>query len=110
MWEYILNGAIAGIIVVAGIYLTLRSHKLEEIVTNSIENLLEDVGNNESLQKNLYTVGALIGNGVKSGVGLQKRGGKMSITDLVIQALAGKFLGENEATESVKSNIGTSEV
>jgi hypothetical protein len=95
------SGAITGLIVLIGAYYVVKTGKIEEIVMDSVENLLSDVGNNESLQKSIYTIGALIGNGVKSGVGLQKRGGKMSLTDLIVQSVAGRFL--NQGTETVKS-------
>jgi len=94
----LVSGAIAGLIVVIGLYLTLRSNILDDKMTITFENILEDIQNEEKIQKNLYVIGALIGNGLKSGIGIQKKGGKMSLTDIIVQAIAGKFLGTD--TES----------
>lgn len=98
------TGIIAGLLILIGFYIALRSGKLEEILVNTINICLEDFTNDEKLQKSLYTVGVLIGNGVKAGVGLQKRGGKMSLTDLIVQSVAGKFLNQSTiGSETVKS-------
>lgn len=97
-------GAIIGLILLIGSYLVFKTMRIEEFITNCIENVFEDITRDEKLQKNLYTIGALIGNGAKSGFGLQKRAGKMSMTDLIVQSIAGKFLGgANTGTETVKS-------
>lgn len=47
--------------------------------------------NGETGQKALFQIGALIGNGAKSGIGLQKRGGKKGLEGFIMD-IAGEFL------------------
>lgn len=47
--------------------------------------------NSETGQKALYQIGGLIGTGARSGLGLQKRGGKRGLMDVAIE-LGSEFL------------------
>jgi len=97
---------LAAIICLAAImfvYWLLKSHKIEDMITNSIENVIRDVSEDVELQKKLYQLGGLLGNGVKSGIGLQTRGGKFKLDDLAM-SLAAKFLGLGENQDQQASN------
>lgn len=83
-------------------YWLLKTHKIEDVIAVSIESIIEDIAKNTELQKNLYQMGALIGNGAKTGIGLSTRGGKLKIEDIVLTAIEGYFRkGQQES-----SNIG----
>jgi hypothetical protein len=76
-------------------YWTLKSNKISDIITVSIENVIRDVSEDVELQKKLYQLGGIMGNGVKAGVGLTSRGGKFKLDDLIM-GLASRFLGGNQ--------------
>ena len=97
--------ALAGMIcltVAMLVYWLIKSHKVEDIITNSIENVIRDATEDVELQKKIYQLGGLIGNGVKSGIGIQTRGGKFKIEDLLM-GLASKFLGGSQEEGSNNS-------
>jgi len=73
----------------------ILEHKISEILSNWLINASEDA----EIQKAIYILGALAANGAKSGFGL-KASGKMKLTDIVIQALAQKFLNPSNTGES----------
>ena len=66
----------------------------EENIQNVADSVLEYVTNTEEGQKKLYTIGALIGSGVKQGIGIQKQGGKGGFNGLIGQIIAGFFQGQ----------------
>jgi len=68
--------------------------KAKEYVEDFKFTVIEEVKSyvqTEEFAKLLYQVGGLIGNGAKSGFGLQKRGGKMGLQDLIM-GIAGNYL------------------
>lgn len=76
----------------------VKTHVLENKVHQIISDFLDEVTTNTELQKRVYIIGALVGNGIKSGIGF-KSSGKMKLEDIIINAIAGKFLpsyGENK--------------
>jgi len=64
-----------------------NNHLLEDIITNGIINVINDAQNDETLQKNIYTIGAIIGNGVANGSGMKgsAKGGKLSLNNLIAE-------------------------
>jgi len=76
-----------------GIMYIKTSHIFEDIITNGIINVINDAQNDESLQKNIYTIGAIIGNGISNGTGLKSsaRGGKLSLNNLIAE-IAGNWI------------------
>lgn len=90
-----LLGAIICLVIAILVYWLAKSNKISDIITISIENVIRDVSEDVELQKKLYQLGGIMGNGVKSGLGLQTRGGKFKIEDLLM-GLASKFLGGNQ--------------
>jgi hypothetical protein len=77
-----------------GIRYIKNSHFFEDIITNGIINVINDAQNDESLQKNLYTIGALLGNGIGAGAGLKntvKGGGKLSLNNIIAEIASSYF-------------------
>ena len=71
-----------------GIRYIKNSHLFEDTITNGIINAINEAQNDENLQKNLYTVGALLGNGIAQGSGLKnsaKGGGKLSLNNVIAE-------------------------
>ena len=67
------------------------------IESEDAKNLLQNFINQESTQKFFYELGGLIGSGARTGLGIQKKGGKMGLQDLII-AIAGNYLGLPQMT------------
>ena len=65
---------------------------LDIIESDDAKNVLQNFINQESTQKFFYEVGGLIGSGARSGLGIQKRGGKMGLKDLII-SIAANYMG-----------------
>ena len=61
--------------------------KIQEIVYESVS----EVAENEDLQKKVYVIGALLGNGIKHGIGMNVKGGKFKISDIVSEGV-GAFM------------------
>lgn len=99
-----ISGIVAGLIVAIPVYLMFRRLNFETILRNSVEDIIEDVSNDEKLQRNIYNMGVLLGNGAKGGLGLSRGKGKFSLTDLIMNA-AGQFIEKKmgSSTESNKS-------
>lgn len=64
---------------------------------DKIDEITDAVMTDENLQKKIYAIGALLGKGVIDGTGLQKRGGKFGMQDLIM-GIAAKFLGGQNLT------------
>jgi len=93
MIELVIGSLLGGIFTSIGlgvlVFYLLRTAKFNVI----IEDFLSELAVNEGLQKNLYTLGALVGNGAASGAGLQKRSGKFGWNDIIMQ-IAANYLGK----------------
>lgn len=66
----------------------LNTDKIIEISNELLTEITSDV----EMQKKVYIVGAILGNGIKSGVGITGKGGKFKFEDVIGQAL-GSILG-----------------
>src|SRR3990170_8418451 len=98
MFEEIILGAIINAVIVGPIIAYLTSYLAKRMVKNTVKDLKNDLKteleawlNSEKGQKALYLVGGLVASGMKSGLGLQKTGGKMSLEGIIAQ-LVGNFL------------------
>ena len=61
---------------------------LEDLIIDITQILLNNVNTDENIQKNLYTIGALIGSGISNGSGLKQtatRGGKFNLNNLLAE-------------------------
>jgi len=102
---------------IGGMYLAsktiLKQDKIldisEDVIKNAFDMLFKDV----EMQKQVYSVGVLFGNGLKTGLGLQKTGGKHKMEDLVQQGI-GAFLSNivgrigqrSQSTQSTEPKLG----
>jgi hypothetical protein len=80
----------------------------EEILTSGILNVINEAQNNEEIQKNLYTLGAILGNGIAGGSGMTnkvKGGGKFNLQNFLAETaasvIAGKLTGSSVTPASV---------
>ncbi len=103
--EAIISGLIVGASLLIGLYSIIKSNILNIKILEILSDFLDDVSRNEEMAKKLYMVGAILGNGVVSGTGIQKKGGKFGIQDLIVQAL-GSWLNKssNEMPAPGESN------
>jgi len=80
MWEILL--AIASpAIAVLGTY--IMGKRLMKNAIDEVEDLIFSIPQSEDGAKLLFSIGGLVGNGIKSGVGLNPRGGKFKWQDLL---------------------------
>lgn len=91
--EGLINAAVTGVIVGPIIayttyFLTKRTVKN---IKNELKTEVEAWLNSEKGQKALYLIGGLLASGMKSGLGIQKGSGKLSLEGLVAQ-IVGSFI------------------
>jgi hypothetical protein len=87
--DALLSGLIMGITIVICGYVTLKSGLLDDKISKIMEDFVLSFQTNEELQKALYAIGALIGNGAKTGLGLTRSGGKFGFKDIMAQIVGG---------------------
>lgn len=75
-----------------------------ETIQNIVDSLLEYLTKTEEGQKNLLMIGGLIGNGVKTGVGIQRQSGKGGFNGLIYD-LIGSILTPKSQVESKQKQI-----
>lgn len=92
MIEVVINAVISALTVLLGYYvISKKAEKIVEKTKIELKDELEDWLNSENGQKALFSIGALIGNGAKSGFGLNARSGKYKPQDLLAQ-IAAQFI------------------
>lgn len=91
MLEYIITGLIGAGMGLLGTYVGIKLMLKPEIILDFSDVLLDEVSKNAEFQKRIYVLGALLGQGVKSGVGLPLGRGKMKMEDIIVGAI-GQFL------------------
>jgi len=108
MLEIILSAVITTIIttfsIVIGYYvLTKKANEMIETNKKTLKNDMEIWLNSETGQKALYSIGALIGNGAKSGIGIQTKSGKFKWQDLIGQ-IVGSYVQGNILPKIAQTN------
>lgn len=63
-----------------------------------------DYLHSEEGSKLIYSIGALIGNGAKAGIGIQSRGGKMTLQDLIMGIAANFIQGKMQGPTSTQNS------
>ena len=81
-------GCLAGII---GAFFVLRRLLSPENIMETLDFVIDSSLKETEMQKKLYTLGLIIGNGIKQGVGIQGGKGKFKLEDIIAQGL-GQFL------------------
>ena len=88
MWEIIIM-ALGSICSPIATYIIAK--KIMKDTKDDIIDEVFDIIQTEDGQKFLYSVGALIGNGIKTGVGISGKGGKFKLQDVLMSAV-GQFI------------------
>ena len=74
------------------------------------DDMLSELSQNVDMQKKVYLLGVILGQGIKQGVGLSAKGGKFKIENLIGAALEGflgnMFQGKGQETAQQPQNIG----
>jgi hypothetical protein len=86
-------------------YLVKKDGFLNEIIEESAFNLVKEAQTNENFQKDLYTIGGLIGSGAKGGLGITNKSGRFKWQDIAAE-LAAKWI-ENGITGSSSPSPAT---
>jgi len=71
-----------------GYWYLKKSHYLEETIQDIAFSIIEEAQTNEIIQKQIYTIGALLGTGIANGSGLNKSlkgGGKLSLNNIIAE-------------------------
>jgi hypothetical protein len=96
---YLVIGAImSAFTTIVIIKLTVNSNKIIEIS----QDFLDEIAVNTELQRKIYILGVLLGNGIRSGIGIGGKGGKFKFEDVIGQGLATLFqsmFGKTEQSE-----------
>lgn len=93
---YVFLGAFCGAIsTYAIIKFTLNPTKIIEEITDFIVS-------DEEMQKKIFLLGNIIGNGIKSGVGLQPKAGKFKFEDLIGMAIANWFMPQQQTAQQIQ--------
>ena len=86
MFESILailfSGVISGLIVLIGGHFIIKKYTNTDVLLDISEELLDEIATNKPLQERLFLLGAIIGKGVRSGVGMGGKG-KFKIEDVL---------------------------
>jgi len=96
MLEYVVGGIIGALTGVLCTYVIMKKmFKPLEIA----EDLMDFIISDTEMQKKIYLLGALLGNGIKSGIGLNPKRGKFRFEDLIGMALS-QFLAKKQGEVS----------
>jgi len=81
-------------------------NKKDEFLQDSVSYVLDYLANDEEMQKNLYTIGGLVAQGVKGGIGLPAQNKNPNLKQIGTNLL-GQFL-QNIITQQINSPPSTS--
>lgn len=87
------SGLIAVVSVAIAIQYIIKSDVINVKAEQIIEDFMQRATTDEEFIKKIYSVGAIFAQGAVAGSGINPRGGKFKITDLISQ-IAGRFLGD----------------
>jgi len=105
MLEIVISGLIGVLGGSISAYLITKKFINNERIIEIFEELTDEMMQNEGLQKKIFVLGALIGNGIKSGLGVTPRRGKFKFEDLIGFAIA-QFFNKSmsgQQTESIQN-------
>jgi hypothetical protein len=73
---------------------TLWRLKKDAFFEQIIENVINDLSNDKELQENLYNIGGIIGQGAKTGIGINfptQKSGRFNLQNFLLE-MAGQFI------------------
>lgn len=91
----------------------VNSEEFTKMIADNFADLLDIVVTDTEMQKKVYVLGVLLGNGIKAGVGLAKKGGKFSLDGLISDGIGQLFEkglgslfggGKNEQESEARQN------
>jgi len=72
-----------------------------EHLTEKVEDIIDGLLNNEATQKKLFMLGGLIGQGIKTGIGISSgTSGKFKLQDVIGQIVSKYLLGQQPQPET----------
>jgi hypothetical protein len=101
--------AIASFSIAIGTLLYVKRSMSTENILNKIDELSDEIMTNKELQGKLYTVGAILGNGIRQGIGINAKGGKFKLDNIigeVVSGLAQKYLGMGQQEQPQQKQEG----
>lgn len=87
-------------------YVIVKKSVNPNVILEFSDILLDEIATNTDMQKKVYILGVLLGNGIKSGIGLQKGKGKFSMEDLIGYGLSMIFGKQGQTPGSNSSSSG----
>jgi len=93
MWEYIAISALSSSIGALVTYGIVKNTFSDDAILEKIQVITDEIMKNTEMQQKMYAIGSLIGSGIASGTGLQKKGGKFGLQELIMQ-IAGQWIGQ----------------
>ena len=84
-------------------YAIIKKTMNTDHILDITDELLNEITQNTEMQKKVYIVGAILGNGIKSGIGIGKTSGKFKMEDL-IGIVVSRFLG-GQQTQPATSQL-----
>ena len=105
MWEILISGLIGVLGGSISAYLIIKRFVNNDKIIEIFDDLTDEMVNNEEFQKKIFVIGALLGNGIKSGLGLNPRRGKFKFEDLISMAIASFFQKSMGQSSTETSNL-----
>jgi len=68
-------------------YVIIKKNVSDDAIIDKVDMLLTEISTNPEMQKKVYTLGILLGNGIKNGVGIAGKGGKFKFEDIIGQGI-----------------------
>jgi hypothetical protein len=85
-----------------------RSLSTDKLI-EKIEDISDEIMTNKELQAKIYTIGAILGNGIRQGIGINTKGGKFKMEDIVGQVIgnvAGRIFGQQPPENQQQQDQG----
>lgn len=79
-------GSLSGVV---GAYVMLKKYGKSDVFIEILEDFVTDLSENAEMQKRIYIIGGILGNGIRQGVGIGKTKGKFKLEDLIMQVIGG---------------------
>ena len=92
MLEYIIvvvSASIGGLMGAIGTYVMVNRLRNKGVFLDIFEDFIDDMVQNEDMQKKIYLLGGIVGSGIRQGVGLTRGKGKMKLEDILMQLVSG---------------------
>lgn len=89
MLEYLASGVIGSLIGATATYVIAKRLLSFDRIMDIFEEVLTEVTTDVETQKKVYVVGGILGQGIKSGLGMTGKRGKFKLEDVASEAIGG---------------------